>query len=35
MVQGAALVMGLMFVLLNLGVDLLCRLLDPRLGAGR
>jgi uncharacterized membrane-anchored protein len=30
MVQGAALVMGLMFVLLNLGVDLLCRLLDPR-----
>ena len=35
MVQGAALVMGLMFVLLNLGVDLLCRLLDPRLGATR
>ncbi|WP_298961859.1 ABC transporter permease [uncultured Methylobacterium sp.] len=35
MVQGAALVMGLMFVLLNLGVDLLCRLLDPRLGAAR
>ena len=35
MVQGAALVMGLMFVLLNLGVDLLCRLLDPRLGVTR
>ncbi|MGU3537594.1 ABC transporter permease [Methylobacterium sp. A54F] len=35
MVQGAALVMGLMFVVLNLGVDLLCRLLDPRLGATR
>ncbi|KQS85604.1 ABC transporter permease [Methylobacterium sp. Leaf361] len=35
MVQGTALVMGLMFVLLNLGVDLLCRFLDPRLGATR
>ncbi len=35
MVQGAALVMGLLFVLLNLGVDLLCRLLDPRLRIAR
>lgn len=31
MVQGTALVMGLLFVLLNLGVDVLCAGLDPRL----
>jgi peptide/nickel transport system permease protein len=30
MIQGTALVMGLIFVLLNAGVDLLCALLDPR-----
>jgi peptide/nickel transport system permease protein len=30
LVQGAALVMGLGFVLLNAVVDLLCTLLDPR-----
>ena len=30
MIQGTALVMGLMFVLLNAGVDLLCWLIDPR-----
>jgi peptide/nickel transport system permease protein len=31
MVQGTALVMGLLFVALNLGVDLLCAWLDPRM----
>ncbi|MGV6874337.1 ABC transporter permease [Pseudochelatococcus sp. B33] len=30
MIQGTALVMGLMFVVLNTGVDLACRWLDPR-----
>ncbi|GAA0572826.1 ABC transporter permease [Caenispirillum bisanense] len=30
MIQGTALVMGLMFVLLNAGVDLLCHVIDPR-----
>lgn len=30
MVQGTALVLGLVFVFLNLVVDLLCRLIDPR-----
>lgn len=30
MVQGTALVLGLIFVFLNLVVDLLCRLIDPR-----
>ncbi len=35
MVQGTALVMGLMFVLINLGVDAGSRLLDPRLAVAR
>jgi ABC-type dipeptide/oligopeptide/nickel transport system permease component len=35
MVQGAALLMGLLFVALNLAVDLACGLLDPRLRAAR
>lgn len=30
MIQGTALVMGLMFVLLNAAVDLICHLIDPR-----
>ncbi len=30
MIQGTALVMGLMFVLLNAGVDVMCGALDPR-----
>ncbi|ASJ75737.1 ABC transporter permease [Granulosicoccus antarcticus] len=30
MVQGAALTLGLLFVALNFGVDLLCKLIDPR-----
>jgi len=30
MVQGTALTLGLIFVFLNLAVDLLCRLIDPR-----
>ncbi len=29
-VQGAALVMGLLFVLLNAALDLACRVIDPR-----
>ena len=33
MVQGTALTLGLLFVVLSLAVDLLCRVLDPR-GAG-
>lgn len=35
MIQGAALVMGLMFVLLNTLVDLACAWIDPRLRVGR
>jgi peptide/nickel transport system permease protein len=35
MVQGTVLVMGLLFILINLLVDALCRRLDPRLGAMR
>ena len=30
MIQGTALVMGLLFVLLNTAVDMTCYLLDPR-----
>ena len=30
MVQGAALTLGLLYVALNLGVDLVCRAIDPR-----
>jgi peptide/nickel transport system permease protein len=30
MIQGAALAMGLLFLLLNLAIDLVCRVLDPR-----
>jgi ABC-type dipeptide/oligopeptide/nickel transport system permease component len=35
MIQGAALVMGLLFVLINILVDALCRVIDPRLAAIR
>jgi ABC-type dipeptide/oligopeptide/nickel transport system permease component len=35
MVQGAALVMGLLFVLINFLVDAVCRVLDPRLAVTR
>jgi ABC-type dipeptide/oligopeptide/nickel transport system permease component len=35
MIQGAALVMGLLFVLINILVDALCRIIDPRLAAIR
>ena len=34
MIQGAALCMGLLFVLFNLGVDAICLALDPRRRAG-
>jgi len=30
MVQGTALALGLFHVLLNLGIDLACRIIDPR-----
>jgi ABC-type dipeptide/oligopeptide/nickel transport system permease component len=35
MVQGTALVMGLVFVLLNMAVDAICAMLDPRLRTAR
>ncbi|MGG7519010.1 ABC transporter permease [Allorhizobium undicola] len=35
MIQGTALVMGLMFVALNAAVDLACHLIDPRLRQGK
>jgi len=30
MVQGTALALGLLYVALNLGIDLICRIIDPR-----